>query len=359
MRSPLRFALPVLVAALLGRPVRAEDAPEVRIRFLDAREAAAAVVDESMEPYFSILEPAEMAAKTGAALTAEGLPAQRDECRRRYRAAVGEFTEAERSAISEGTRTIVAALRASYPLLVETPWSFLKIDSSIEGGMPHTRGPHIVVPAHFAQRFASLSVSSSASAPALRAMQLKTLVHEQVHVLQRARPALFEEFYTGTWGFVRAPGLPSCDALRKVQIVNPDGVDVGWAFPVKEGGAESYVQPLVILREAAGVPQMPRDFLMVGVALDRKEASFAPRLDADGKPSLRPLAEIASYRAAFGRVFANFHPHETFAEMFSAMAMRDHLDPKRPSGGAAEEADFAKVRDWSRKRFAAAPARAR
>ena len=40
----------------------------VSVAFLSAEEARAAIVDDSLEPYFDLLQPMEMSAKTGAAI---------------------------------------------------------------------------------------------------------------------------------------------------------------------------------------------------------------------------------------------------------------------------------------------------
>ena len=38
---------------------------------------------------------------------------------------------------------IEPAVHDDYPAFAQTPWSFLKVYDRIEGGLPHTRGPHI------------------------------------------------------------------------------------------------------------------------------------------------------------------------------------------------------------------------
>jgi hypothetical protein len=238
-------------------------------------------------------------------------------------------------------------LQDAYPAFAAAPWSFLKVDGSIEGGMPHTRGPHIVVPERMAAQAAVLRAKGVD--PAKTGLG-QTLIHEQCHVLQRAHPGLFADLYVNSWGFIRAKGLPGHPWLESVQIVNPDGPDVGWVFPAKDGAATSYWQPLVILKEGVERPSMPRDFVLVGVALDRSGDAFTLRLK-DGKPETLALDQIPPWQAAFGHVGENFHPNETFAVLFSRLAMLDHVSPspKPPKG------DFTKLRDWCRKNFAKAP----
>src|SRR5688500_10380690 len=88
-----------LTQPVAGPPRAAADeakgeAPQVT--FLDKAAAAKAVVDDSAEPYFDKLQPAEMSAKTGKPITGDTLDAQRAEARRRYAAGTLDFNEAER-----------------------------------------------------------------------------------------------------------------------------------------------------------------------------------------------------------------------------------------------------------------------
>jgi hypothetical protein len=330
-----------LAAALCLAVCLPQESGKTPVRFLSAKEAADAIVDESMEPYFSLLQPLEMHAKTGSPVPGANLAAQRDECRKRYREAVRDFTDHEKAALTQAAEGIRAALKEAYPFFASTPWSFVKIESTIEGGMPHTRGPHVVVPSKMAAAFAGLHLRRE---DVVKTRLAQTLIHELCHVLQRAHPGLFADLYGNVWSLIRAKGIPSDPWLDKVQIVNPDGPDVGWIYAAKDG----FWQPLVVLKDGVEKPVMPRDFLFVGVAREKKGDAFPVRLK-DGKPETMPLKNVPGYMEAFP-ANAGFHPNETFAELFAAMAMKDHIaDPGQPA------ADFTTLRDWCRKNFAQAP----
>src|SRR5208282_5837505 len=89
-----RFALQSCVLLLLA-PSLLRAAPDVS--FADMAAARAAIVDDPA--YFDRMQPMEMEAKTGQPLTAATLDEKRAECRRRYQAAAGEFTDEEKTAI--------------------------------------------------------------------------------------------------------------------------------------------------------------------------------------------------------------------------------------------------------------------
>src|SRR2546428_5617334 len=116
MKDPMirasRLHLLLLAAvSFLPASLRGQDAPKGAAGFLSTKEAAEAIVDESMEPYFSVPQTLEMIAKTGAPMTGTDLSAQRDECRQRYRDAVREFTDDEKAAITAATEEIREALK--------------------------------------------------------------------------------------------------------------------------------------------------------------------------------------------------------------------------------------------------------
>jgi hypothetical protein len=339
----------VIPAVTLLLLLTAQDPPKSGIRFLEVKEAADAIADESMEPYFSLLQPLEMIAKTGAPLTATGLPAQRDECRKRYREAVREFAVDEKAALTATAEELRDALQKAYPLFAQTAWSFIKTNGSIEGGLPHTRGPHIVMSERTVKHFSLLR--SRGVDPAKSGLG-QLLIHEQCHVIQRARPALFADLYTNVWGFIRAKGLPGGPWQEKVQIVNPDGIDVGWVFAAKEGATTQYWQPLVVLKEGVERPKMPKDFVLIGIALDQKGTSFSPRPGKDGRPEIQALDKIPAWTAAWGHVDENFHPNETFAVLFSWLAVKDHVAETGPGLENHADVDFTKLRDWCRRNLA-------
>jgi len=343
------------LALLLRGTAHAGEEAAPAVTFLDGDKGKDAIVDESVEPYFSLLQPMEMATKTGQLLKAKDLARQREECRKRYRDAIRDFTAEEKDALTALVGRIHAAWADEYPLFTETPWSFLKVAFPIEGGMPHTRGGSIVLPETV---IPFLVHAAGATTDAGLAMPVELLVHEQSHVVQRLHPEVFEGLYTGPWGFERAKGLDDGAWLLGRQVVNPDGVDTGWVFPVKEGEKTAYAQPFLILSDGREPRRMPRDFRVIAVSVGKEGAAFRVQAGADGQPSFRPLDAVPEYMERFGAVDEIFHPNETFACFFSSMVVRDHF------GGAGLSAsselvgpDFAALRAWCREHFGAkAPA---
>eukprot|EP01052_Picozoa_sp_SAG31_P050863 SAG31_NODE_11809_length_996_cov_1.094760_3_plen_109_part_01 len=89
-----------------------------RSTFLDPPQAAAEVVDESIEPYISLLGPGEVQFMTGEPLADQeslqyGDPRVRDEAHRRWSQAVQAWTAEEKMGVCAMLRLTIRALRSA------------------------------------------------------------------------------------------------------------------------------------------------------------------------------------------------------------------------------------------------------
>lgn len=327
-------------------------ADDPAVEFPGPAAAREAIVDDRAEPYFSLLRPHDMSAKTGSPIAGDTPEARLAECRRRYQDAVLEFTDAEK----EFVRLVVArfhpALSADYPRMAALPWSFLKVRDTIEGGLAHTRGRHIVLSPPVLDGIERLR-KRSAEAAVQRAAGL--FVHEQVHVFQRANPRAFDPLYVGVWGFRRAPRIEGADALGAVEVVNPDATDLGWVFPVRKGGGVRWIWPRVLFRgekpAEGAVHRMPEDFRMAAVDVEETKEGFRLKRDAGGKPVVGELMEVPEYVRVFAGSSNIYHPIEAAADLLGTVFMVDAFNPKdRLSKGARESAEAAlgPLRRWFR-----------
>ncbi|MBA3937196.1 MAG: hypothetical protein H0X38_07030 [Planctomycetes bacterium] len=315
----MRFAH--LAALLILTACLACAAPVPEVAFLTPEQAKVAIIDESVEPYFSLLQTQEMSAKTGSVIEGATLQAQRDACRRRYQAAVGEFSATEQAAVQHAIAGVQPFLTAHYPVFAAEPWRFIKLARTFEGGMPHTRGHCIVLSDDVLPMF----IAGAAQPTAAEGIMM--LVHEQTHVLQRLHPQLFLPLYVESWGLTRMPGAPPATGeLAKHQLVNPDGIACVWAYPVRKEGVTMLIQPQVLLGGDQPVPRMPADFSVVGLAVEKRGKAYDYLRKADGGLLLlAPLESLSDYGEAFAPSQENFHPNEICAELFSLMVTLDLL----------------------------------
>jgi len=343
----LLLALALVVGAVPAGPARCQDVAEapaerdVVVRFPDLHDARAALSEDADEPYIALLRTAEMGAKTGAPITGDDLAAQREECRRRFAAGTLQFDDEEKADLEWLCREVTTKLLADYPLLADLPWSFVKVRDSIEGGLPHTRGPHIVLTAGVAAGIRRLREQDEQRA--LVGMG-ELLVHEQLHVAERSHPDVFARLFSEVWGFEHVDALPSCAWLEERQVVNPDGTDIGWVRSFRRGDETLHVHPRVMFSDGDGPKRMPWDFRLVGILLEKTEDGYALRLDDAGVPEHVALLSIREYRLLFPGLTNVYHPNEALASMFPRMVLRDHL-------GHPSDADDA-LRTWCRESFA-------
>ena len=314
----------------------------VSVTFLDVQAGKAAIVDDSLDPYFDQLQAMEMSAKTGSPISGQTLEEQRQQCRRRYQAGVREFSDEEKEALRRFVRELYPALKQKYPLFAEMPWSFLKLSGKIEGGLSHTRGEHIIFSERTCKRLATLPQS----APERTALSFGSLlVHEQMHVFQRTNPGLFDSLYTDIWGFVKAKGVESCPWLEKHHLANPDGLDCCWVFPIQHRENTTYIWPLLVFAEGQDIKRMGRDFRMIAVELVKSDGHFRPKLADDGRLVFRNLFEVPEYRDVFPSTGNIYHPNEACASVFAQIVMADSFNQARARTEKAES-ELARLRKW-------------
>lgn len=327
------------VYLVLTQPVLAA---EPTVTFLSGDAARAAIVDDAHEPYFARLQPLEISAKTGSEIHGT-LAAQRSEARKRYQAAVRDFTDAEQQALRASVQALQPML-VHYPRFARQPWRFVKLADSIEGGLPHTRADAIVLSESVSAGIAGMHRQSAAAA--LRRIG-PLLLHEQMHVLQRLEPARFESLYLNLFGFARRATLTLPAELVVNQVANPDGLDCCWLFPLAQPGR--FILPWLEFAAGTNRRKMPQDFRMRAVPIIAEGSEFRVMLDAQGRVQTRDLVQVAEYVQAFPLTENYYHPNESAADLFAQLVMHDSLEQddtsvrRRPS-----EKEFAPLRSWFR-----------
>ena len=318
----------------------------VSIKFLDIKAGKAAIINDSLDSYFSQLQAMEMSAKTGSEISGRTLEEQREQCRKRFQMGVREFSDEEKKAISWCVKGLYPALEQQYPVFAETPWSFLKVSDRIEGGLSHTRDRHIIFSERTCRRIARLH-QKDLERTALSFGRL--FVHEQMHVFQRINHGFFDSLYSDIWGFIKAKEIESCPWLEKHNLVNPDGTDCCWVFPIQQGENAIYIRPLLVFAEGQGLKRMGRDFRMIAVELVKSDGHFRTRVAKDGKPVFRNLLEVPEYRKVFPSTGNIYHPNEACASVFARIVMADPFTPKDNTAQARTEKinrEPAHLRKW-------------
>ena len=319
MRRSLVFliALPVLAqqAAVALRPA-------LHARFL-AREEAAKVL--TSDDYFQQLQVAELRAKTGLELK-DATPGQaRIAAKAHYAAGTQDFSADEQALLRGVLDRVAPQVAAKLPLMARTPFTFIKADA--EGGLPHTRGACIILSPRLLG--ALLKGMQTGAQARVDAFASSLLVHEQTHVLERQHPELFAQLFTEVFGFKRLTAVPDAPSIQAARVLNPDGPDLGWAFPIPDGATVRWIRPDLQLK-ALDHPRMPQDFRLVAVNLVAKDGGFALAMDASGQPRVEDLEAIPAYKAAFPDLDESFHPNEIAAELLAGWVTGQDKDAAQP-----------------------------
>jgi hypothetical protein len=322
----MRAAGAMAAATLLGGVARAAHAADgtatPAIRFLTRDEGVAAIGVGATDAYYDSMGMQEVRARVPSLPANATLAEARVAVREFESTAVLSFTDDETAALRGVVERMQPRLARRAPLYARTPWSFIKLADRSEGGMPHTRGPHIAIPAAVAEAYAKRHRELQAQGKiASSTFGASLLVHEQTHVLERAMPALFEPLFTEVFGFTRMTPAPSTPWLDAHAVHNPDGPDACWAFPLEKVGGSGWVMPDVTLPDIAH-PKMPDNFQSVAVDVE-KTASGWRVLEADGRPRMRELDRLPGYHAHFPWPDEDFHPHEIAAVMLSHWILQD------------------------------------
>jgi hypothetical protein len=319
------------------------------VECLSGEAARNAFVADKSEPYFSLLQPREMAAKTGAPIAAGTLQRQREKVRSTYRDAVLDCTPEDLRGLESYIAFIDAAVKPIYPGLVALPWRIVKVKNNIEGGLPHTRGNMIVFSESVLKSIA-LTAQNKQADPGY----LNLLIHEQVHVIQRVKPKEFAALYEQQWGFRKVSAIRGADGwIASHQIVNPDAVDVLWVWPVPD--TTKVIWPRVIFAGESPTPTMPDDFLLVGIELLSTADGYSVSTDKMDVPHFQNLSDESAYIKKFPGVSSLYHPNEIAADYLSDLALWDCLMDTRnasPEQQMAAEERFKLIRMWAKQTFA-------
>ena len=346
------------------------------ITTLSAKLAATAIIDESLEPYISLLTAREIAAKTNEPIATdlfkpENRTALLDLTRKRYQAAVRDFSDEEKELLTTVITQMHSPLQKLYPLLAKTSWSIIKKSDTLEGGAHFTLGKHIILSEGFLKRALFLTkerkhnktdsqeeqdkhaAQQKRNKQRAAAMVMGLLLHEQAHVLQRLHPTLFKDLYENTWHFKHVDKIQTTPWMTERQLLNPDAVDVRWIFPIaidanktadsKERSNEKnrvkqvrYIWPQILLEGPRDKPRMFRDaqFVAIDLVKENKHWAIKQTSDEDSTPARSPLREQKSYLAHFPHGNA-YHPNEAAASALSATVSADIRAGKyiQPRGG--------------------------
>lgn len=291
---------------------------KTNIKFLTAKEAGEVLSDTTNDKYLLLLNPMEMASKTGKPLKNNIYKDQLSEIIQRYKTNTLDFTKKEKEVIEKITNKVSPTLLSHYSIFNNYHWQFLKVTDSIEGGMPHTRGYSIVLSESICGYI--LKSYEKNELKAIKGIE-ELFVHELFHIVQRDNPNLFDSIYKDKWGFIKVDNL-NCEWLNKHVIINPDGPDWKWIFPLKSGNR--FICPNIVFMEPDTFKKFHNDMKFVAIDVIMKDESFEIKLDSNNKPVMENLYDIKKYNDFFAPSHNHYNPDELSADLFARMFFFDY-----------------------------------
>lgn len=359
MHNYLMFAL--FLAIIRPSAVTAADAPKINqrplIEFLTMGNASKVIIAEKIEPYFALMTKLDLSAKVPKPLVGDSTKQWRAAGKKQYQAAMRDFTDAEKKAITTSLDFIHPVLVKHYPLLARTPWRLIKKSDTLESGAHFTREDCIVLSERFviaaAKNFTLMS-DEKLTREKFIAKTAWLLLHEQSHVHQRLYPERFAKLYTEHWKIIRAEKIADHDWLATRRAINPDGVDIGWVHVVIDGKEEPkitrYLWPQVLYKKTEGKIRLFRDTMMAAVELKKTQDGFATLVGEDDKPLIHRLQTQAEFRSRFP-FGGTYHPNEAAAGALPAVILSEaplQAAPKPNTPPNEKAKELARLREWFR-----------
>ena len=208
-----------------------------------------------------------------------------------YLSSIKNFTLNEKETIKFLINQIINDVNEFPTLYYQFNWKFVKLDSNIEWGMPFTLGEYIFLPENI------FSMNDE---------QLKsTLLHEQIHVIQRKNQTRFNQLYDKILGFKKIDSCIKGEHLDKYRITNPDGMDINWIYKC----GPHWIMPMLIMN-----PNNTNHIEEYGVMINNRRGLYSVNLTGPGnEPAMFPLNKIIQYKKDLKRDSGIYHPNEYLA----------------------------------------------
>ena len=312
MKSLLSLAMS---ACMAGFAVAQLPAPlEVpTVEFATVEEAAGVLAGPPDDLFFARLYPREAAAMTGAPRGDKTIEESREAARAVFADSALAFTQEEEAGLRAAVERLHRKFGALYPQLINRPWKIVKTKPDLCGGFSFTRGHSIVLAESTIERM--LKPGPTETERKMAELRLESLlVHEQMHVLQRADPNHFLPLYKSVFHF-RPANVNVHPWIDERQVTNPDGVDDNWLVETSgDDGQKTRWWIGTILSGEKELHVMGKDFLSVAVPLEElDDDTWKMVTNDDGVPAWQSLEEVREFTSRLPIPGGYDHPNEVAA----------------------------------------------
>lgn len=262
----------------------------LNIKFLNKKEGSSIINSITYFDHFNISD-----------YKARGLDHSKD-VRKWYCDRILEFDEEHKLSLQWLAKSINDKLPEKYRFLLNS-LTICMLDDSLERGFPHTHKDCIFFSKRILDRLKSYRFKNNIDM-AIKNIGI-TLIHEQVHVLQREYPNLFKKLYTYYWTFIyNNKPIEGIDKYLDINRTNPDGTDLSWILDINNK------KILILSPYKLDTKIHLGNVDIIGIYLkDNGRVMTIEGVD--------DLVNIDEYRNYYNLYINHYHPNEISAELIS------------------------------------------
>jgi hypothetical protein len=199
--------------------------------------------------------------------------------------------------------------------IMSTPWKFVKVDSTVENGFPHTHNDIIFLPVNFISSIVSRLLNDTIKNVYNELGHI--LIHEKTHIWQRIEPELFSSFYRTIQIEKLKLSKTTKEWLRKNTRTNPDGLELGWGYKNESG---SYYVFVSLWNKS---PNSLGDIKNVAIPIVPNKTHSEWSITEYSKENIIPITRLSSWKDVVGLSSNHYHPNEISAEGIARFTMKN------------------------------------
>lgn len=188
-------------------------------------------------------------------------------------------------------------------------YDFIKVDNSIENGLPHTRGNFIIYSQKLYDNFNNLGNNFIFN----NKRYFDLMFHELFHIFQRNNPKLINILYSDYWNLIKyKKDLPK--KLKNIVRTNPDALpNNNWIFKIDN----KYIMPLCIYNiDSYDITDTKTIYLELNNNIEF--------IDINKFYSLNDLKSYSKYYGIYNS--NNYHPNELSSSIFEKVIYNNYYN---------------------------------
>lgn len=222
---------------------------------------------------------------------------------------IHEWTHHEKKHLQQAIYNIQHKCWTWKMLMTNHKWTLISVDNHIDGGMPHTIYKAIVIPQWLREALCQDEQSTTYQ------NAIETMIHEQIHCLQKQYPQLFEKLYND-WGYTKLS-----EHKHYHHIVR----DIHQQFP-RRTNPDTPLEWILYKKwyQVVLFNDSPKSLTDVSYVLIDLQEYATDRLPQQQQNAIMHQTDAEWFTDIFGHSAHCYHPDETSAVLLSQLIFDDY-----------------------------------